>query len=220
MVIHTPVLVPHLSRQASRVGAASMASSSAVCASCTQKWRISPLTYLRSMAWSPVLNYICPQISVTRCHVMTNEAVQFSHTEIVGLEISSPACLTSRRVIPHIGTSVVATWKRIKRKNFPWPPPQGGTTPRCVGWHAGRNSTPTGGNLKDHHKLSEDVGALPRPTTLPSMSITPPSTLTTLSLTPCHWWRCQGSGLRWPPALPLLRRINPFSGHSTGRRPT
>ena len=87
-VIHGPVLVPCISRQASMARASAMDSSSAVYVFCTSWIWISPCPYFRSRVLSPVLDSVMPKIAVTRFHVTTPEAVQFYKGYRVGLSIS------------------------------------------------------------------------------------------------------------------------------------
>ena len=49
---------------------------------------------------------------------MTQEYVQFSQANIVGLGISSPGFCTVRWMIPRVGTLDMSPWKRVRRKEF------------------------------------------------------------------------------------------------------
>ena len=70
------------------------------------------------MEWSPVLNSVRLWRAVIRCPVTTQESVQFSQADRVRFGISSPACLTGRRVIPSERTSAVVPLKRGGRKDL------------------------------------------------------------------------------------------------------
>ena len=50
--------------------------------------------------WSAVRNSTWPLIAATRCHLMTQDTVQFSGAASFGYGKASPACFTDRQVTP------------------------------------------------------------------------------------------------------------------------
>ena len=95
-----------------------MDSSSAACALCTLRLRISTCPSRRIRAWSPVLNYFLPQRDATRFPVTTQDDTQFYQADIVVLGIASPTCLTDRQTIKRVGTLEVAPWKRSRMEKL------------------------------------------------------------------------------------------------------
>ena len=87
-VIQPPVLVLYLSQHASNAVDSAMVSSSAVCASCTQRRWISQCTSHSSMTWYPVLNYVCLQRATAMCTVTTHEATELYQADRVGFGIA------------------------------------------------------------------------------------------------------------------------------------
>ena len=95
-----------------------MSSSSTICASCTQRLRISPWPSHRSMDLSLVLNSIRPRRVATRCPVTTNEAVYFYQVDRFGFGITLPDCLIGRKMIPFNETFTVLPLKRDGMKDL------------------------------------------------------------------------------------------------------
>ena len=137
-----PVFVAHRSRRASWTGSLTMVSARAYSARCALRLQTAVRPYWRQAKWSAVWNYTCPLSTVTRCPVMTQDAIQFSGAVSVGYGRASPACFTDRQVTlrsgaPSPSPSKISDKKvsRIKFSTGPKALPMPGVT-RCTYAHS------------------------------------------------------------------------------------
>ena len=125
---------------ASRVSARASSAFRALC------FHTAILPSQRQAKWSFVLNYSWTLIAVTRCPVMTQDAIQFSGAFFVGSVRAMPACFTGRRVTPLPGVPSPRAWKRS------------GTKASCRAYFAGAKAFPMSGVtrcMNAHYCLSD-----------------------------------------------------------------
>ena len=102
-VSQAPVFVARRRRCVPWTGAAAMVKVRASSDRCALRFRTTVRPSWRQAKWSAVYNPTWPLRAMTRCPVMTQDAVQFSGAVSVGSGRPSPAFFTDRRVTPLYG---------------------------------------------------------------------------------------------------------------------